>query len=94
MENRHGLAVAGRISKAGGKAERWASEAMLAITRKLARRRITVGDARMLRKHEALPRHSTEIPVVRETLRDFAHWHAARAAKSATPEPSARSRLK
>ena len=44
MENRHGLAVAGMLSKATGTAERRASEAMLAIRRKLARRRITVGE--------------------------------------------------
>src|SRR5690242_16714108 len=44
MENRHGLAVAGMLSKATGTAERRTSEAMLAIRRKLARRRITVGE--------------------------------------------------
>jgi transposase len=44
MENRHGLAVAGLLSKATGKAERWAAEAMLAARRKLAGRRITVGE--------------------------------------------------
>ena len=44
MENRHGLAVAGMLSKATGTAERRASEAMLAIRRKLAGRRITVGE--------------------------------------------------
>jgi hypothetical protein len=44
MENRHGLPVAGMLSKATGTAERRASEAMLAIRRKLARRRITVGE--------------------------------------------------
>ena len=43
MENRHGLAVAGLISKATGTAERRASEAMLAIKRRLAGRRITAG---------------------------------------------------
>src|SRR5246127_339315 len=40
MENRHGLAVAGLLSKATGTAERRASEAMLAIRRRLAGRRI------------------------------------------------------
>ena len=44
MENRHGLAVAGRLSKATGTAERRASEAMLASRRRLAGRRITVGE--------------------------------------------------
>ena len=44
MENRHGLAVAGLLSKATGTAERRASEAMLAVRRKLAGRRITVGE--------------------------------------------------
>ena len=44
MENRHGLAVAGMLSKATGTAERRASEAMLAVRRKLADRRITVGE--------------------------------------------------
>jgi transposase len=44
MENRHGLAVTGLLSKATGKAERWAAEAMLAARRKLAGRRITVGE--------------------------------------------------
>ena len=44
MENRHGLAVAGLLSKATGTAERRASEAMLAIRRKLVGRRITVGE--------------------------------------------------
>jgi transposase len=44
MENRHGLAVAGMLSKATGTAERRASEAMLAVRRKLAGRRITVGE--------------------------------------------------
>jgi hypothetical protein len=44
MENRHGLAVAGLLSKAPGTAERRASEAMLAIRRRLAGRRITVGE--------------------------------------------------
>src|SRR6201994_943533 len=36
MENRHGLAVAGMLSKATGTAERRTSEAMLVIRRKLA----------------------------------------------------------
>jgi transposase len=44
MENRHGLAVAGILSKATGTTERRASEAMLAIRRRLAGRRITVGE--------------------------------------------------
>jgi transposase len=44
MENRHGLAVAGLLSKATGTAERRASEAMLSIRRKLAGHRITVGE--------------------------------------------------
>ena len=44
MENRHGLAVAGMLSKATGTAERRVSEAMLAIRRRLAGGRITVGE--------------------------------------------------
>ena len=44
MENRHGLAVAGLLSKATGTAERRASEAMLAIKRRLTGRRITAGE--------------------------------------------------
>jgi hypothetical protein len=44
MENRHGLAVAGMLSKATGMAERRASEAMLAIRRRLSGRHITVGE--------------------------------------------------
>jgi transposase len=44
MENRHGLAVAGVLSKATGTAERWASEAMLAVRRRLAGHRITAGE--------------------------------------------------
>jgi transposase len=44
MENRHGLAVAGVLSQATGTAERRASEAMLTIRRRLAGRRITVGE--------------------------------------------------
>jgi transposase len=44
MENRHGLAVAGLLSKATGTAEWWASKAMLSVRRKLAGRRITVGE--------------------------------------------------
>jgi transposase len=44
MENRHGLAVAGVLSKATGTAERRVSEAMLKIRRRLAGRRITVGE--------------------------------------------------
>jgi hypothetical protein len=44
MENRHGLAVAGILSKATGTAERWASEAMLSVRHRLAGRRITVGE--------------------------------------------------
>jgi hypothetical protein len=44
LENRHGLAVAGVLSKATGTAERRASEAMLAIKRRLAGRRITIGE--------------------------------------------------
>jgi hypothetical protein len=42
MENRHGLAVDGKVSQADGTAERRASEAML--KRKAGRRRITVGE--------------------------------------------------
>src|SRR5215472_10836332 len=43
MENRHGLAVAGRLSQATGIAERRVAEAMLAIRRRLSGRRITAG---------------------------------------------------
>jgi transposase len=56
MENRHGLAVAGMLSKATGTAERRASEAMLAIRRKLARRRITVGEDKILCRRSRPPR--------------------------------------
>ena len=44
MENRNGLAVLGILSKATGTAERRAAETMLAISRKLAGHRITVGE--------------------------------------------------
>ena len=44
MENRLGRAVAGVLSKATGRAERWASETMLSVRRKLAGRRITAGE--------------------------------------------------
>jgi transposase len=43
MENRHGLAVAGLVTRATGTAERRAAEAMLAAKAKQAGRRITVG---------------------------------------------------
>jgi hypothetical protein len=43
MENRSGLAVLGMLSKATGTAERGAAETMLAVRRKLAGHRITVG---------------------------------------------------
>ena len=43
MENRHGLAVAGRLTQADGTAERRASEAMLAAKRKALAGRVTVG---------------------------------------------------
>jgi hypothetical protein len=41
-ENRHGLVAAGMLSRATGTAARRASEAMLAIRRRLDGRRITV----------------------------------------------------
>jgi transposase len=44
MENRHGLAVAGLVTTANGTAERRASERMLAVKAKAARRPITVGE--------------------------------------------------
>ncbi|UPJ59943.1 hypothetical protein IVB24_09790 [Bradyrhizobium sp. 192] len=44
MENRHGLAVAGRVTHANGTAERRASEVMLKARRKAAARRITAGE--------------------------------------------------
>src|SRR5277367_1122280 len=44
MENRHGLAVAGRVTHASGIAERRASEIMLKARRKAAGRRITAGE--------------------------------------------------
>jgi hypothetical protein len=44
MENRHGLVVASLLSKATGTDEWRAAEAMLAIRRRLAGRRITVGE--------------------------------------------------
>ena len=44
MENRHGLAVAGMVTRATGTAERHASETMLKAKAKKAGRRITVGE--------------------------------------------------
>src|SRR6202051_3486329 len=44
MENRHGLAVAGVVTKADGTAERRASQAMLNAQRKAVGHRITVGE--------------------------------------------------
>ena len=44
MENRNGLAVAGKVSQAGGTAERRASEAMLRRKARRRGRRITVGE--------------------------------------------------
>ena len=45
MENRHGLAVAGKVTQANGTAERRSAEAMLrALKKRLKRRRITVGE--------------------------------------------------
>jgi transposase len=44
MENRHGLAVAGMVTRATGTAERHASETMLKAKAKQAGRRITVGE--------------------------------------------------
>lgn len=44
MENRHGLAVAGRVTHANGTAERRASETTLKARRKAAGRRITAGE--------------------------------------------------
>ncbi len=44
MDNRHGLAVAGRVTQATGTAEREASEAMLKAKAKSGRGRITVGE--------------------------------------------------
>src|SRR5437868_5508015 len=44
MENRHGLAVDGRVTPANGTAERRASETMLKARRKAAGRRITAGE--------------------------------------------------
>lgn len=44
MENRHGLAVAGRVTHANGTAERRASETTLKVRRKAAGRRITAGE--------------------------------------------------
>src|SRR3954471_7471186 len=41
--NRHGLAVAGRVTHANGTAERRASESMLKARRKAAGRRMTAG---------------------------------------------------
>lgn len=44
MGNRHGLAVAGRVTHANGTAERRASETMLKARRNAAGRRITAGE--------------------------------------------------
>src|SRR6202023_1547276 len=46
MENRHGLAVAGVVTKADGTAERRASQAMLKAKRKAVGHRITAGAER------------------------------------------------
>ena len=43
MENRHGLAVAGTVTKADGTAERRASHAMLKAKRKAVGHRVTAG---------------------------------------------------
>jgi hypothetical protein len=43
MENRHGLAVAGVVTKADGTAERRAAQAMLKAKRKAVGHRITAG---------------------------------------------------
>jgi transposase len=44
MENRHGLAVAGKVTKANGTAERRASETMLKALSKVVGHRITAGE--------------------------------------------------
>jgi hypothetical protein len=44
MENRHGLAVAGRVTQADGTAERRTAEAMLKARRKAAGHRVTAGE--------------------------------------------------
>src|ERR1700726_1362736 len=43
MENRHGLAVAGMVTTAGGRAERSAAHAMLKAQRKAIGHRLTAG---------------------------------------------------
>src|ERR1700738_1237341 len=43
MENRHGLAVAGMVTTAGGRAERSAAQAMLKAERQAIRHRLTAG---------------------------------------------------
>src|SRR3954452_8043006 len=70
MDNRHGLAVAGMLSKATGTAERRAYEAMLALRRRLAGRRITVGEDKACdtADHVAKLRAAAVTPHVTQTM--------------------------
>jgi transposase len=67
MENRHGLAVAGRVTRADGTAERRASEAMLKVQREAAGHRITVGEDKAydIAEHVAALRKLEVTPHVR-----------------------------
>jgi transposase len=66
MENRNGLAVAGKVSQAGGTAERRASEAMLKRKARRRGRRITVGEDKAYdsRDHVTALRHLNVTPHV------------------------------
>src|SRR5262249_29983802 len=66
MENRHGLAVDGRVSQANGTAERRASEAMLKRKARRRGRRITVGEDKAYdtRDHVATLRQMNVTPHV------------------------------
>jgi hypothetical protein len=66
MENRHGLAVAGRVTQANGTAERRASEAMLKHKARRRGRRITVGEDKAYdsRDHVAALRRMNVTPHV------------------------------
>jgi transposase len=66
MENRNGLAVAGKVSLANGTAEREASEEMLKAKSKQARGRITVGEDKAYdtKKHVAALRAANVTPHV------------------------------
>jgi hypothetical protein len=55
MENRHGLAVAGMVTTAGGRAERRAAQAMLKAKRKAIGHRLTAGADKAYDSRRARP---------------------------------------